>query len=116
MDWKETVITPEQAKEANEQAKTYWYSAANDDAKGNPVNTLADCETRFRLEKQAQITGDIAFAAGLQEGRQEVVDWADGWCTKHVCLGYVGGTSRLHKECLRCWQEQLKIWGLERKE
>ncbi len=65
---------------------------------------------QFMIKKQAEITWDIAFKAGMQE----VVKWADSYCTEHVCTRYAGGNNRLRKECPRCWQAFLKEKGLEK--
>lgn len=54
-------------------------------------------------ETQAQKTWDIAFEAGIKQGRQEVVDWIQ---RNYLIPNPVSKTD------IEMWQTQKKKWGL----
>uniref|UniRef100_A0A6M3JG63 Uncharacterized protein n=1 Tax=viral metagenome TaxID=1070528 RepID=A0A6M3JG63_9ZZZZ len=69
-------------------------------------------------EKQAEITWDIAYKAGYEEGRlygkqaglKEVVEWIEGFVYKEITFDpdvkayYISG---------KVWQAKLREWGIK---
>ncbi|KKK67360.1 hypothetical protein LCGC14_2954830 [marine sediment metagenome] len=84
MDWKETVMSQDEFEE--------WCGSHQIKGCGK---TRTMCKDYCRPLAQAEITGDIAYKAGIRE-----------------VVGFVNMFELIDEDCKDEWQAKLKEWGL----